>query len=217
MLSINNLIIKFSKNIIIDDFNLSLEDGEIFALIGKSGSGKTSILRFIAGLEEATKGKISLNDNIISDNGTHSIVPEKRDIGMLFQDYSLFPHMNVFNNIAFAISYLSKKEQKDIVKNLLTMISLENIEKKYPHELSGGEQQRVALARCLASKPKLLLLDEPFASLDNETNGKIIQQLRDIIKKLSITTIFVTHSKLEFDSFADIVGKIENKKLNFIQ
>lgn len=216
MLEINKLAIKFNGNTIIDKFDLSLKKGEIFALLGKSGCGKSSILRFIAGLEEAQKGEIVLENIKITSNGRHNVMPEKRQIGMLFQDYSLFPHMNVLQNITFGINHLSKNEKKDKVKYLLDLISLIGIEDKYPHQLSGGEQQRVSLARTLAPSPKLLLLDEPFSSIDENTNQNIIKQLKSIIKKSYITTIIVTHNKDEVKKLSDRVGDIKNKRLNYI-
>lgn len=216
MLNISNLAIKFDEKIIIEQFDLFLKKGEIFTLLGNSGCGKSSILRFIAGLDEAKKGDISLENIKISSNGRHNVMPEKRKIGMLFQDYSLFPHMNVLQNISFGINYLSKNEQKDKVEYLLELISLSGIEDKYPYQLSGGEQQRVSLARSLAPMPKLLLLDEPFSSIDNNTNKKIIKQLKDIIKKSSITSIIVTHNKYEAEELSDRVAEIENRQLNYI-
>ncbi|MDE0949608.1 MAG: ABC transporter ATP-binding protein, partial [Candidatus Thioglobus sp.] len=163
MLSVSNLSISFDENHVLDDFNLDLQSGDIFALLGDSGSGKSSALKFIAGLESASNGKVSLDGANLSLDGSHSVKPELREIGMVFQDYALFPHMTVFQNISFGIDYLSKKEKIERVQSLLELISLEGIEKKYPHQLSGGEQQRVSLARSLATSPKLLLLDEPFS------------------------------------------------------
>jgi len=132
---------------------------------------------------------------------------------MVFQDYALFPHMNVEKNIAFGIINQSKNEQKIKVKELLTLIGLEGIEKKYPHQLSGGEQQRVALARALAPSPKLLLLDEPFSSLDKNHRDQLVTQVRSILKKAQVTSILVTHDEAEANTLADKVGTIQNKQL----
>jgi iron(III) transport system ATP-binding protein len=132
---------------------------------------------------------------------------------MVFQDYALFPHMTVFENISFGINQLSKKERIEKVKNLLDLISLSGIEKKYPHQLSGGEQQRVSLARSLATSPKLLLLDEPFSSLDKSHRDQLVKEVRDILKKAGVTSILVTHDEFEAKTFADRVGIIDKKKL----
>ena len=213
MLSVNNLKISFDDNHVLDGFNLQLESGDIFALLGDSGSGKSSALRFIAGLENAQLGSVALDGNNLSDSGSHSVKPELREVGMVFQDYALFPHMTVFQNISFGINHLSKKEKIEKVESLLDLISLEGIEKKYPHQLSGGEQQRVSLARSLATSPKLLLLDEPFSSLDKSHRDQLVKEVRDILKKAGVTSILVTHDESEAKEFADKVGKIEKKKL----
>ena len=213
MLSVSNLKISFDDNHVLDGFNLNLESGDIFALLGDSGSGKSSALRFIAGLENAQLGSVALEGNHLSDNGDHSVKPELREIGMVFQDYSLFPHMTVFQNISFGIYQLSKKEKVERVKNLLDLISLKGIEKKYPHQLSGGEQQRVSLARSLATSPKLLLLDEPFSSLDKSHRDQLVKEVREILKKANVTTILVTHDEAEAKAFADKIGKIDKKQL----
>jgi iron(III) transport system ATP-binding protein len=132
---------------------------------------------------------------------------------MVFQDYALFPHMTVFENISFGINQLSKKERIEKVKNLLDLISLSGIEKKYPHQLSGGEQQRVSLARSLATSPKLLLLDEPFSSLDKSNRDQLVKQVREILKNAGVTSILVTHDETEAEVFADKVGIINKKQL----
>ena len=213
MLSVNNLKISFDDNHVLDGFNLQLESGDIFALLGDSGSGKSSALRFIAGLENAQLGSVALDGNDLSDSGSHSVKPELREVGMVFQDYALFPHMTVFQNISFGIKHLSKKEKIEKVKSLLDLISLEGIEKKYPHQLSGGEQQRVSLARSLATSPKLLLLDEPFSSLDKSHRDQLVKEVREILKKAGVTSILVTHDEAEANAFADKIGKIEKKQL----
>lgn len=213
MLSVSNLSITFDINHVLDGFNLNLESGDIFALLGDSGSGKSSALRFIAGLEKAKDGSVVLDGKDLSMSGIHSVRPEQREIGMVFQDYALFPHMNVFQNISFGIDHLAKDEKSLKVTSLLELISLSGIEKKYPHQLSGGEQQRVSLARALANSPKLLLLDEPFSSLDKSHRDELIRDVRNILKKKSVTSILVTHDEKEAEVFADKIGKIEKKQL----
>ena len=213
MLTVENLAIKFNKKLVLKEFNLILEKGDIFALLGESGSGKSSVLRFIAGLENAANGKVNLDGKELTSEGRHHVMPEQREIGMVFQDYALFPHMNVFQNISFGISHLSKSCKVKKVKYLLDLICLEGIEKKYPYQLSGGEQQRVALARVLAISPKLLLLDEPFSNLDTNHRDQLIEQVRDILKAAFVTSILVTHDDIEVDVFADKFGEIKDKKL----
>jgi iron(III) transport system ATP-binding protein len=213
MLSVSNLSISFDESQVLEGFNLSVESGDIFALLGDSGSGKSSALRFIAGLENAMNGSVVLDGADLSLNGVHSVKPELREIGMVFQDYALFPHMTVFQNISFGIDHLSKKSKTEKVASLLELISLKGIEKKYPHQLSGGEQQRVSLARALANSPKLLLLDEPFSSLDKSHRDELVKDVRLILKKQSVTSILVTHDEAEAKAFADKIGKIEKKQL----
>ena len=213
MLSVSNLSISFDENHVLDGFNLDLESGDIFALLGESGSGKSSALRFIAGLEGAQLGSVALDGNSLSDDKNHSVKPESREIGMVFQDYALFPHMTVFQNISFGINQLTKIEKNQRVKELLELISLQGIEEKYPHQLSGGEQQRVSLARSLATSPKLLLLDEPFSSLDKSHRDQLVKEVREILKNAGVTSILVTHDEVEAENFADKVGIIDKKKL----
>ena len=213
MLSVSNLSISFDESQVLEEFNLNVESGDIFALLGDSGSGKSSALRFIAGLENAKNGSVVLDGANLSVNGAHSVKPELREIGMVFQDYALFPHMTVFQNISFSIDHLSKKSKTEKVTSLLELINLNGIEKKYPHQLSGGEQQRVSLARTLANSPKLLLLDEPFSSLDKFHRDELVKDVRSILKNQLVTSILVTHDEAEAMAFADKIGKIEKKQL----
>jgi len=214
MLSVSDLTISFEDNQVLEGFNLTLESGDIFALLGDSGSGKSCALRFIAGLDNAQNGSVSLDGSDLSDHGDHKVKAEARKIGMVFQDYALFPHMTVFQNICFGINDLSKEQKTQKVSELLQLICLEGIEKKYPHQLSGGEQQRVSLARSLATSPKLLLLDEPFSSLDKSHRDQLVTEVRGILKKAKVTSILVTHDESEAKAFADRIGKIDNKQLH---
>jgi iron(III) transport system ATP-binding protein len=214
MLSVKNITVKYNKKTIIENSNFELKQGEILALLGNSGSGKSSILRFIAGLTEIKNGEIIKNDEIISQNGKHLIEAEKRKIGMVFQDYSLFPNMNVFKNISFGMN-LKKEQKQNEVKELLNMVNLSGFEKRYPHELSGGEQQRVALARSLAINPDLMLLDEPFSSLDKNHRFELVKSVRSILKNFGTMAIFVTHDEMEAVEFADTIARVENKNLTF--
>jgi len=202
-LQINNLEFSYDKNTdLIKDFNLQVKKGEIIALVGRSGSGKSTILRLISGLEVPDKGEIKLNGEILVDKNKF-LVPEKRKIGMLFQNYALFPHLTVYQNISFGIENLKRDLKDKKVKKLLELIDLKGYEKRYPHQLSGGEKQRIALARTLAINPKLLLLDEPFSNLDTELKEGIRSQLKNIIEEVNITTILVSHDKKNADFMAN--------------
>lgn len=216
MLSVNNLSIEYQNKIVVDGLSLELSQGEIFALLGDSGSGKSSTLRFIAGLDNTKQGSVELDGVRLSDHGQHIIAPESREVGMVFQDYALFPHMSVLKNVSFGINHLSKPDQKKRVSELLSMVDLQGTEAKYPHQLSGGEQQRVSLIRALAPAPKILLMDEPFSSLDVNHRQKLTFQVRQILKKTNTTSILVTHDRNEANTLADRVGEIKHKQLTII-
>jgi len=209
-IDIKDLCFKYSnsKKLTIDNFSISINKGEIVAILGKSGSGKSTVLRLICGLESPIKGTIKINNQIISNDNTF-IMPEKRGIGMVFQDYALFPHMTVAQNIKFGLKNTSKNEKNKRLKEMLSLVSLEQYEERYPYELSGGQQQRVALARALAPEPKLLLLDEPFSNLDANLRIKIRRELKDIIKRAGTTSIFVTHDIEDARNISDKVVLIE--------
>jgi len=197
-LKIENLSHRYSKSEdILKNVDLAFNRGEITAILGESGSGKSTLLRNIIGLEEPFEGKISLNGEILSE-GNNSIPTEKREIGMVFQDYALFPHLTVEKNISFGLKE-KKKEAKARVEELLKLIKLSDYGKRYPYELSGGQQQRIALARTIAPSPKLVLLDEPFSNLDANLQEKIRNDLNSILRKSKETAIFVTHDKDDLD------------------
>lgn len=193
----------------VEDFTLTVSKGEIVSILGRSGSGKSTILRLIAGLEMPKGGSFTLADKNMFDANTF-IQPEKRGIGMVFQDYALFPHMTVEDNVLFGLPKMSRKDKLKRVKEVLELVELEDYEKRYPHQLSGGQQQRVALARALAPQPELILLDEPFSNLDTELLVKIREDLRRILKKANITAIFVTHNQNDAHVLADRIVKIKD-------
>lgn len=208
--NLDNISFSYNKNEeILKNFCLVVKDNEITALIGDSGCGKSTVLRIISGLEKQQTGTVKLNDKVISSEKEFT-PPEKRNVGMVFQDYALFPHMSVRKNIEFGIKNLSKKERKTRVEEVLNLVGLPNKINSYPHELSGGEQQRIALARSLASKPEILLLDEPFSNLDTSLKKQIRNDLKTIIKKAKITCLFVTHDHEDAYDIAD--STIELKK-----
>lgn len=208
---INNLSFRYNnvKEETVKNFSLEIENGEIISIFGQSGSGKSTILRLISGLELPSSGEISINDQIIVDDNNF-VMPEKRGIGMVFQDYALFPHMTVGDNIKFGLKKMNHKEKNLRVKEVLELVDLAEYVKRYPHELSGGQQQRVALARALAPKPSLLLLDEPFSNLDADLQLKIRDELKTIIKSTGITSIFVTHDREDSRAIADRVVVLKN-------
>ena len=181
-----------------DDFSLKTDfqvGSETFGILGASGSGKSITLRCIAGLTTPTKGKIVLNNRVLFDSDKNIDIPaRKRNIGYLFQNYALFPHLTVEQNIAFGIGHFSKKERSKRVEEKLEMIQLQNLGKRYPYQLSGGQQQRVALARALVTNPEALLLDEPFSALDNHLRKHMENELIDILKGYEGVTLFVTHN-----------------------
>lgn len=204
ILEIKNLDFKYdnSEKLVLDKFSLDIEKGNIVSILGQSGSGKSTLLRLIAGLEAPSGGSIRLNGEIITDEKTFT-PPERRGVGMLFQDYALFPHLNVYDNIAFGLHKLKKEYRKDRVDEVLKLVGLSEYKKRYPYELSGGQQQRVALARGLAPKPVLFLMDEPFSNLDADLRTKIRSELKDILKAEKMTCVFVTHDRLDAEEISD--------------
>ncbi|MDN5202575.1 ABC transporter ATP-binding protein [Fulvivirgaceae bacterium BMA10] len=201
-----------AKESAIEDVSFSIKKGEILALIGESGCGKTTLLRIIAGLELPEQGEILLdNQTILSER--ISFAPEKRNIGLVFQDYALFPHLTVLENIQYGIHKLRKADSKKRSDEVIRITGLEGMEKKFPYQLSGGQQQRVALARSLAPKPQILLLDEPFSNLDESLKDRVRIELRDIIKSSNTTALFVTHDTKDALSTADRIAILRNGRL----
>lgn len=201
-LIIKDLICCYEDQTVLESLSLNVEQGEIVCLLGASGCGKTTLLKAIAGLLPLSGGTMSLNGSLL-DDGKFWLAPEQRNIGMIFQDYALFPHLTVAENIAFGLREFSKEEKEQRVKEMLSMVHLSEYGQRYPHQLSGGQQQRVAIARSLAYKPDLLLLDEPFSNIDTQVRHKLILQIRKIFKQQGVTAIFVTHSREEAFAFAD--------------
>lgn len=192
---------------VLEGMSFQLDAGEIGAILGPSGCGKTTLLKAIAGFQPVHAGSISVHGKRVSSPG-NLIPPEKRSIGVVFQDYALFPHLNVFRNIAFGLRHLSSDAQRERVKSLLDLTRLDSVQNAYPHELSGGQQQRVALARALAPNPALILMDEPFSNLDAEMRQELAHEVKTILKTQGVMGLLVTHDQQEAFSMASRVGLI---------
>lgn len=215
-LVLENVSFSYGNNKVIENFSLSVEEGSFTTLLGSSGSGKTTLLRLISGFLEPGSGSIKINGQTV--NG---ITPEKRKIGMVFQDYALFPHMTVYQNILYGLkiknSKAAEKENQNALKqkviDVAKMLDVESQLEKYPSELSGGQQQRVALGRALVLEPGILLMDEPLSSLDTKLRYTVRNELKEIQKRLKITTIYVTHDQEEALALSDKIAVLNNGKL----
>lgn len=205
----------------VDDVTLNLKQGELLGLLGPSGCGKTTLLRIVAGFEKISQGEVALAGKIIT-NAQYTAPPEKRNTGMVFQDYALFPHLNVADNIAFGLKSnkifgrIAPRDLKNRIAEVLSLVGLAGLEKRYPHELSGGQQQRVALARALAPKPALILLDEPLSNLDVQVRLRLREEIRRILKAAGMSAIFVTHDREEALAISDKIAVMRDGKLEQI-
>ena len=210
-LSLESVSVRYAKpsagRAAVEAVTLGLQAGQIGVLIGPSGCGKTSLLRAAAGLEPCAAGRIVIAGQTLSDAASAMHLPsEQRQIGMVFQDYALFPHLSVADNVAFGVAHLDRPARQQRVQQMLDLVGLGHAAKRPPHELSGGQQQRVALARALAPKPRLLLLDEPFSSLDIDLRERLAQEVRVILKDSGTTALLVTHDQLEAFAVGDVIG-----------
>jgi len=212
ILRLNQISLQYSGVKAIDDISLTLPSGKIGCLLGPSGCGKTSLLRVIAGFEKPEIGTITLDEQVLS-NAQSSLAPEKRKIGMVSQEIALFPHLNVYQNIAFGLRHLNPTEKKQRVDRLLEMTALEKQALRFPHQLSGGQQQRVALARALAPQPSMILFDEPFSNLDIELRMQLAKDVQTLLKAESVTALWVTHDPLEAFAISDFMGVLQDGKL----
>ncbi len=197
----------------VDGLSLQLGVGQIGVLLGPSGCGKTSVLRAIAGLERVTDGAIWLGSLCVAQAPRTHVLPENRHIGMVFQDYALFPHLTVADNVAFGIKHLPVDDRARRVDDMLRVVELQDVAQRAPHELSGGQQQRVALARALATQPRLLLLDEPFSNLDVDLRERLAHDVRGILKATGTTALFVTHDQFEAFTLGDVIGVMREGRL----
>ena len=228
ILQLKNLSKTFpaSNSPAVDNVSLELREGELLGLLGPSGCGKTTLLRIVAGFEKVSQGQVELAGKIVSDRNKN-VPPEKRNTGMVFQDYALFPHLTVAENIAFGLKgkktvanggifhngRLKNTEIQRRISNVLDLVGLSGLEKRYPHELSGGQQQRVALARAIAPQPALILLDEPLSNLDVQVRHRLRAEIRAILKAAGTTAIFVTHDREEALAISDKIAVMRDGKL----
>ena len=220
ILTLKNVTKQFknSSTLAVDNVSLTLKQGDLLGLLGPSGCGKTTLLRMIAGFEKTTKGQIELAGQLVNSD-SYWLPPEKRNTGMVFQDYALFPHLTVADNIAFGLKRkkgVNKQQIRQRVGEVLALVSLIGLEKRYPHELSGGQQQRIALARALAPQPALILLDEPLSNLDVQIRHRLREEIRLILKAAGTSAIFVTHDREEALAISDQIAVMSQGKLEQI-
>jgi len=194
----------------ITDFSFSLKDGEISSIIGSSGIGKTTLLRIIAGLEEPSEGEVRINEKLVSSKN-FILPPEKRNLGLVVEDRALFPHLNVKKNVMFGINYIEEKES--LAREYLELFKVLDLEEKFPHEISAGQQQRVAFARALITNPDILLLDEPFAALDKKLKSELHLETKKIFKEKGLSVILVTHDEEEAEYFSDRIIEFQENKI----
>lgn len=199
-------------HVVVAGFELRLAAGRIGCLLGPSGSGKSTVLRAIAGFEHVRAGRILLGGRVLSSPAEH-VPPEQRHVGLMFQEYALFPHLTAEQNVGFGLRRLDAAERRARVAALLDLVGLASAGARYPHELSGGQQQRIALARALAPRPALLLLDEPFSNLDMLTRERLTADVRDILKDAGQTALLVTHHQAEAQAFGDEAGSVSDGRL----
>jgi iron(III) transport system ATP-binding protein len=210
---ISNIVKKFGDVTAVNDFSVNIADGEFVSILGPSGCGKTTMLRMIAGFERSTSGDIYIGDKLVSSGSSKIFMPpEKRDIGMVFQSYAVWPHMTVFDNVAYPLK-IKKKSKADIkarVDEVLEMVHLSPYAARYPHQLSGGQQQRVALGRALVGEPALLLLDEPLSNLDAKLRESMRFEIKALQEKTGVTVVYVTHDQAEAMAMSDRIVVMYN-------
>lgn len=212
LLDVRNLSCGYERDPVVSEVSFTLGHGDIGCLLGPSGCGKSTILRALAGFLSVSDGEILLNGQTISLRG-RTLPPEQRRIGMVFQDYALFPHLSIADNVGFGLKGLGRDEKRTKVGQLLELVHLQDLADQYPHQLSGGQQQRVALARALAPEPTLILLDEPFSNLDADLRRRLSLDVRDILKTLGISALLVTHDQQEAFAMCDQVAVLKDGRI----
>lgn len=210
-LRIKNLTKEYGNVTALEKFSLDINSGEFMVLLGPSGCGKTTVLRCISGLTNPTSGEIYIGNEMVND-----LPPKDRDVAMVFQNYSLYPHMNVYENIAFPLKMRKTERQKidERVRNIADLLNIDNLLNRKPREISGGQMQRVALGRALVRKPKIFLMDEPLSNLDAKLRTEMRVEIKKLQKKVGITTLYITHDQVEAMSMADVIGVMERGKLH---
>lgn len=211
-LEVNNVSMAYAGKAVVEGISFQLAKGDIGCLLGPSGCGKTSLLRAIAGFEPIASGVIKLDGEPVSSPEAMAS-PEGRRVGMVFQDFALYPHLSVEKNAAFGLRGWSSSERKNRVNSLLELVGLQGEGRRYPHQLSGGQQQRVALIRAMAPRPNILLMDEPFSGMDTDLREQLAREVREILKRDGITAILVTHDQMEAFAMADVIGVLGEGKL----
>ena len=209
MLEFLNISHSYNNQKILNDFSMKLESGEVVSLLGPSGCGKTTLLKLASGIEKLQNGEIKLNNEIVSSPNIH-LNSEKRDVGYVFQDCALFPHLTILQNIFFGMNPIEIERQKNKIQSLMKEINISSLSEKYPHELSGGQQQQVALVRAMASDPKIIFLDEPYSNLDSRLKEKIRDQMLHILREHNISALLVTHDPEEAMFMSDKIGILNN-------
>lgn len=204
-LSFDSVSFSYNGERVVDNVSFSIAEGEIVCLLGPSGCGKTTCLRLAAGMEKPDEGSISLGGDVVSTS-THVAPPEKRHIGFLFQEFALFPHLSVYDNICFGLNEMPAQEQKARVLELLKEVGLSGFADKFPNSLSGGEQQRAALARALAPSPRLVLMDEPFSNLDPQLRDRMRDLTLRLLKQVGAAGLVVTHDAADALRMADRIA-----------
>ncbi len=211
ILEISNLFHSYGNEIsTIKDFSFSLKDGEIASIIGASGIGKTTLLRIIAGLEEPAEGEVRIKEKLVSSKN-FILPPEKRNLGLVVEDRALFPHLNVKKNVMFGINYMEEKES--LTREFLELFKVLDLADKFPHEISAGQQQRVAFARALITNPDILLLDEPFAALDKKLKSDLHVETKKIFKEKGLSVVLVTHDEDEAEYFSDRIIEFKEDQI----
>lgn len=212
VIELHNIQKNYDDVVAVDDISLQVQQGELLVLLGSSGCGKTTTLRLIAGLERPDAGDVMLNGQLVAGQNKW-IPPERRQIGMVFQDYALFPHMTAYDNIIFPLQAMNAMQRRDRAHDMLKLVGMSGMGERYPHQLSGGQQQRIALARALSSDPSVVLLDEPFSNLDAARRKQVREEVRQILRAAGATGIFVTHDQEEAMSIADTIAVMQAGKL----
>lgn len=217
-LTLTGLAKSFGDNAVLHDLDLHVEDGELFTLLGPSGCGKSTTLWSIAGLHSPDRGRIAFGDRVVFDAGRVDVPPEKRNCGVVFQSYAVWPHLTVHDNVGYPLKLrkASRRVRAERVREVLELVELDHLAHRYPHELSGGQQQRVALARALAQPPDLLLLDEPFSNLDAKLRERARDWLRALQQRVGVTTVFVTHDQDEALSMSDRIVVMDHGRVRQI-